>query len=86
MIMPGAVLQTVIGLAAIGIPAAGFCVRYIESQLYESKGISLGVIGGRRKQSKMNLHWPAFTSTVSAFRVSGNQTNQVDSSRIYFNR
>jgi macrolide transport system ATP-binding/permease protein len=44
MIMRGAMLQTAIGLAAIGIPVAWFCVRYIESQLYESKGMSLDVL------------------------------------------
>jgi predicted permease len=44
MIMRGAMLQTAIGLAAIGIPVAWFCVRYIESQLYESKGMSLAVL------------------------------------------
>jgi predicted permease len=44
MIMRGAMLQTAIGLCAIGIPVAWFCVRYIESQLYESKGISLAVL------------------------------------------
>jgi macrolide transport system ATP-binding/permease protein len=44
MIMRVAMLQTVIGLAAIGIPVAWFCVRYIESQLYESKGMSLAVL------------------------------------------
>jgi macrolide transport system ATP-binding/permease protein len=44
MIMRGAMLQTVIGLAALGIPVAWFCVRYIESQLYESNGMSLGVL------------------------------------------
>jgi macrolide transport system ATP-binding/permease protein len=44
MIMRGAMIQTVIGLAAIGIPVAWFCVRYIESQLYESKGMSLAVL------------------------------------------
>ncbi len=40
MIMRGAMLQAAIGLAAIGIPVAWFGVRYIESQLYESKGMS----------------------------------------------
>jgi biopolymer transport protein ExbB/TolQ len=30
----GALLQTLIGLA-IGIPAALFCVRYVEAQLYQ---------------------------------------------------
>jgi macrolide transport system ATP-binding/permease protein len=44
MIMRGAMLQTAIGLAAIGIPVAWFCVRYIESQLYESKGMSVAVL------------------------------------------
>src|ERR1700677_713414 len=44
MVMRGAMMQTVIGLAAIGIPVAWFCVRYIESQLYESKGMSLAVL------------------------------------------
>ena len=44
MIMRGAMLQTAIGLVAIGIPVAWFCVRYIESQLYESKGMSLTVL------------------------------------------
>jgi macrolide transport system ATP-binding/permease protein len=44
MIMRGAMLQAMIGLAVIGIPVAWFCVRYIESQLYESNGMSLGVL------------------------------------------
>jgi macrolide transport system ATP-binding/permease protein len=44
MIMRGAMLQTMIGLAAIGIPVAWFCVRFIKSQLYESKGMSLTVL------------------------------------------
>ena len=44
MIMRGAMLQTLIGLAAIGIPVAWFCVRYIQSQLYESKGMNLTVL------------------------------------------
>jgi macrolide transport system ATP-binding/permease protein len=44
MIMRGAMLQTAIGVAAIGIPVAWFCVRYIESQLYETKGMSLSVL------------------------------------------
>jgi predicted permease len=44
MIMRGALLQTAIGLGTIGIPVAWFCVRYIESQLYESNGISLAVL------------------------------------------
>jgi macrolide transport system ATP-binding/permease protein len=44
MIMRGAMLQTAIGLAAIGIPVAWFCVRYIQSQLYETKGINFTVL------------------------------------------
>jgi macrolide transport system ATP-binding/permease protein len=39
MILRGALIQIVIGLA-IGIPAAYFCVRYVESQLYEVKGVN----------------------------------------------
>ena len=39
MIMRGAMLQTAIGLAAIGVPVAWFCVRCIQSQLYGSKGM-----------------------------------------------
>jgi ABC-type antimicrobial peptide transport system permease subunit len=44
MIMRGAMLQTAIGLAVIGIPVAWFCVRYIQSQLYETKGMNLNVL------------------------------------------
>jgi predicted permease len=44
MIMRGAMLQTAIGLCAIGIPVAWFCVRYIQSQLYETKGMDLTVL------------------------------------------
>ena len=44
MIMRGAMFQTAIGLAAIGIPVAWFCVRYIETQLYETKGMNLSVL------------------------------------------
>ena len=39
MVMRGAMIQTVLGLA-IGIPAALFCIRYVEAQLYETKGVS----------------------------------------------
>ena len=38
MILRGAMIQTTLGLA-IGIPTAYFCVRYIESQLYDIKGL-----------------------------------------------
>jgi macrolide transport system ATP-binding/permease protein len=44
MVMRGAMLQTAIGLCAIGIPVAWFCVRYIQSQLYESKGMDITVL------------------------------------------
>jgi predicted permease len=43
MVMRDAMLQAVAGLA-IGVPAALLCVRYIESQLYEIKGIDAGVL------------------------------------------
>jgi macrolide transport system ATP-binding/permease protein len=43
MVMRGALLQTLAGLA-IGIPAALFCVRYVEAQLYEVKGVNTGVL------------------------------------------
>lgn len=39
MVLRGAMIQTALGLA-IGIPTACFCVRYIESQLYEIKGVN----------------------------------------------
>jgi macrolide transport system ATP-binding/permease protein len=39
MILRGALIQIVLGLA-IGIPAAYFCVRYVESLLYEVKGVN----------------------------------------------
>jgi predicted permease len=44
MIMRGAMLQSAIGLCAIGIPVAWFCVRYIQSQLYETKGMDITVL------------------------------------------
>jgi ABC-type antimicrobial peptide transport system permease subunit len=44
MVMRGAMLQTTIGLCLIGIPVAWFCVRYIQSQLYETKGMNLNVL------------------------------------------
>ncbi len=45
MVMRGAMLQAVLGLA-LGVPVAMLCVRYIESQLYEIKGIDGGVLVG----------------------------------------
>ncbi len=44
MIMRGAMTQTIIGLCLIGIPVAWFCVRYIQSQLYETKGMNITVL------------------------------------------
>jgi predicted permease len=43
MVMRDAMLQAVGGLA-IGVPVAILCVRYVESQLYEIKGIDAGVM------------------------------------------
>ena len=42
-VMRGAMLQTALGLA-IGIPAAYVCVRFVESQLYEVKGVDSTVL------------------------------------------
>ena len=39
MILRGALMQIGLGLA-IGIPTAWFCVRYVESQLYDVKGVN----------------------------------------------
>jgi ABC-type antimicrobial peptide transport system permease subunit len=38
-----AIIQTALGLA-IGIPTAYFCVRYIEAQLYEIKGVNPAIL------------------------------------------
>jgi len=43
MVMRGAMTQTAIGLA-IGAPAALLCVRFVESQLYEVKGVDFRVL------------------------------------------
>jgi macrolide transport system ATP-binding/permease protein len=43
MVMRGAMLQAVAGLA-IGIPVAVFCVRYVKSQLYEITRVNVPVI------------------------------------------
>lgn len=45
MVMRGAMLQTLLGLA-IGLPAAIRCVRYVASQLYEIKSVSTDVLVG----------------------------------------
>ena len=45
MILRGALIQAVIGLA-IGVPIAWLCVRFVESQLYEVKGIDAAVLIG----------------------------------------
>jgi ABC-type antimicrobial peptide transport system permease subunit len=43
MVMRGATIQAAIGLA-IGIPTALLSVRFVESQLYEIKGVDAGVL------------------------------------------
>jgi len=43
MIMRGAVVQAVLGLI-MGVPIAWLCVRFVESQLYEVKGIDSAVL------------------------------------------
>jgi macrolide transport system ATP-binding/permease protein len=43
MVMRGAMLQAVAGLA-IGIPVAIFCVRYVKSQLYETTSVNASVM------------------------------------------
>jgi ABC-type antimicrobial peptide transport system permease subunit len=45
MVLRGAMLQVVVGLA-LGVPVAIFCVRYIRSQLYEIKTIDGWVLVG----------------------------------------
>jgi macrolide transport system ATP-binding/permease protein len=45
MVMRGAMLQAVIGLA-IGAPIAVLCVRYVKSQLYEITSVNTGVMVG----------------------------------------
>jgi macrolide transport system ATP-binding/permease protein len=43
MIMRGAAIQAVLGLA-IGLPVAWLCVRFVKAQLYEVKGIDAAVL------------------------------------------
>ncbi|MGA2251214.1 ABC transporter permease [Terracidiphilus sp.] len=45
MVMRGAMLQAVIGLA-IGVPVSVFCVRYVKSQLYEITSVNTSVMAG----------------------------------------
>ena len=45
MIMRGAVIQTVLGLA-IGVPVALLCVRFVKSQLYEITSVDAKVLAG----------------------------------------
>ena len=45
MIMRGAMMQTVLGLA-VGIPVAFFCVRFVQSQLYEITSADARVVVG----------------------------------------
>jgi len=42
LVMRGAMIQTVLGLA-IGIPTSVLCLRFIESQLFYMKGVEIGV-------------------------------------------
>ena len=44
MVLRGAMLQTVIGLA-IGLPVAFYGVALVKSQLYEMKTVSAGALG-----------------------------------------
>jgi len=43
MVLRGALLQTLVGLL-IGVPAVLLCVRFVESQLYEIKGMDYTVL------------------------------------------
>lgn len=43
MVMRGAMMQTALGLA-IGIPTSLLCVRYIQSELFDIKGMDMGVL------------------------------------------
>jgi ABC-type antimicrobial peptide transport system permease subunit len=43
MVMRGTMIQAALGLA-IGVPATLLCVRFIEAQLYEVKGMDAGVL------------------------------------------
>jgi macrolide transport system ATP-binding/permease protein len=45
MVMRGAILQALVGVA-IGIHAAMLCVRVVKSQLYEVKGVDTAVMAG----------------------------------------
>jgi macrolide transport system ATP-binding/permease protein len=44
-VMRSALFQSIVGLA-IGVPVAFLCVRYVESQLYEMKGLDTTVLFG----------------------------------------
>ena len=45
MVMRGAVMQTLLGLA-IGIPVALVCVRFVKAQLYEITSADANVMAG----------------------------------------
>jgi macrolide transport system ATP-binding/permease protein len=45
MVMRGAVVQALVGLA-LGVPTAMFCAKYVSSQLYEIKGVDGWVLAG----------------------------------------
>jgi ABC-type antimicrobial peptide transport system permease subunit len=44
-VMRSALFQTVLGLA-IGVPTALLCVRFVQAQLYEVKGLDVAVLVG----------------------------------------
>jgi ABC-type antimicrobial peptide transport system permease subunit len=43
MVMRGAIWMTVLGLA-IGIPTSVLCVRFVESQLFDTKSVDFSVL------------------------------------------
>jgi macrolide transport system ATP-binding/permease protein len=43
MVIRGTMIQAALGLA-IGVPATLLCVRFIEAQLYEVRGMDAGVL------------------------------------------
>jgi macrolide transport system ATP-binding/permease protein len=45
MVMRGTMIQAALGVA-IGVPATLLCVRFIEAQLYDVKGMDAGVLAG----------------------------------------
>jgi macrolide transport system ATP-binding/permease protein len=43
MVMRGAMIQTALGLA-IGVPTSILCMRFVESQLFDIKGMDVGIL------------------------------------------